>query len=321
MERSAEVKTKRSYDWQIIILLLILAAVMIFFYNMNPRFLGAYNLANLSKHVSFVIISGCAVTLLMVAGGLDISMGSVVACAGVLAAYLSRAGMETPLAFVLTICFGGLLGLINALVVVKLRITPFIATLGMYYMARGFAYLLTEGLTIREVAADFGVFGQSKVGPFPVPFLVTVAVVILFLILEKKHSLGKYAVAIGGNQTAATLSGIRTNTIIMLLYVLVGLFSAFAGVLLASRLGVGDPKIMYGFEFVVITAVIVGGTSLAGGEGSILGMVIAACILQSITSGLNILGVFKWWQQVVNGLVLAIFVYFTVVVKAKLKGS
>ena len=321
MEQVVEAKTKRSVNWQIIILLLILAAVMIFFYSINPRFLSAYNLANISKHVSFVIISGCAVTLLMIAGGLDISMGSVVACAGVLAAYLSRAGFETSSAFVLTICFGGILGLVNALVVVKLRITPFIATLGMYYMARGLAYLLTEGLTIREVADDFGVFGQSEIGPFPVPFLVTVAVVILFLILEKKHFLGKYAVAIGGNRTAAMLSGIRTNAIMILLYVLVGLFSAFAGVLLASRLGVGDPKLMYGFEFIVITAVIVGGTSLSGGEGSILGMVIAACILQSINSGLNILGVFKWWQQVVNGLVLAIFVYVTVIVKAKLKGS
>jgi ribose/xylose/arabinose/galactoside ABC-type transport system permease subunit len=313
------VKTGKNFNWQTVILLGILAIVVAFFYGMNPRFLSAYNLANMSKHVSFVIISGCAVTLLMVAGGLDISMGSVMACTGVFCAYLSHQGFSTPAAFFLATGFGGFMGLINGFVVLVFRITPFIATLGMFFIARGFAFLLTGGLTIRDVADNFGVMGQSELGPFPYPFLITLSIVIVSMIFEKKHLIGKYAIAIGGNRMAADLSGIRTKSILMFLYILVGVFTGFAGVLLASRLGVGDPKLMYGFEFVVITAVIVGGTSLAGGEGTIMGMVIAACILQVINSGLNIMGVFKWWQQVVNGIVLVIFVYSTVTFKEKIK--
>lgn len=319
MADGSAAKTKKSFDWQKVVLLGILLCILAFFYILNPRFLSAYNLANMSKHVSFVIISGCAVTILMIAGGLDISMGSVIACSGVFCAYLSQAGLGTPFAFFLTVCFGAFVGLINAVVVVKLKITSFIATLGMLFAARGVAFILCNGIPIRDVADNFGTFGQAEVGPFPMPFIVTVVVVAAFLILEKKHVLGKYSAAIGGNKTAATLSGIRTDSILMLLYVLVGICTAFAGVLLASRLGVGDPKLMDGFEFTVITAVIIGGTSLDGGEGSILGMVIGALIIAALNSGLNILGVLRFWQQIVSGVVLVMAVYMDIKFKARLK--
>ena len=190
MANGSTAKAKKSFDWQKLVLLGILLCILAFFYILNPRFLSAYNLANMSKHVSFVIISGCAVTILMIAGGLDISMGSVIACSGVFCAYLSQAGFATPYAFLLTICFGGLLGLINAVVVVKLKITPFIATLGMLFAARGGAFILCNGIPIRDVADDFGTFGQAEIGPFPMPFVVTVAVVVIFLVLEKKTRTG-----------------------------------------------------------------------------------------------------------------------------------
>jgi len=146
--------------------------------------------------------------------------------------------------------------------------------------------------------------GREYLGPFPIPFVIMVMVILFFVFLEKKHILGKHSIAIGGNKTAATLSGINSDRIVTLLYVVVGVFAGFSGGLMASRLGVGEPNVGFGFEFDVIIAIILGGTSLAGGEGSILGMVLGALIVGAIDSGLNLIGIFTFFQVVVKGITL-----------------
>jgi len=199
-------------------------------------------------------------------------------------------------------------GLINSVLVVRLKITPFIATLGTMYMGRGLSYLVSGGLVIREGLPDaFSYVGNESLGPVPYTIVALVGVVAVFLVLERRSVLGKYSVAIGGNRTAAMLSGIDTDRIVSTLYILAGAFAGFAGVLMASRLGVGDPNIGIGFEFDVIVAVI-SGHQPGGGEGSILGMIIGALIIGGLGNGLKLLNVFTFFQSIMKGFVLVLAV-------------
>ncbi len=254
-------------DLQKLVLLGILAFIVVVFTILNPRFISGYNVMSVFIQNSFVIITGAAVTLLMISGHIDLSVGSTACLAGVAHAWFSRAGLPVELSFALAVLVGLVVELVNATMVVKRRITPFIVTLGTMYLGRGLSYLVSQGLVIREGLPDvFSYMGNESLGPFPITLVALVLVMVLFLVLERWSMLGKYSVAIGGNRTAAVLSGINTAAIIMILYVLAGTLAGFAGVMMASRLGVGDPNIGIGFEFDVIVAVILGGTSLAGGR-------------------------------------------------------
>jgi ribose/xylose/arabinose/galactoside ABC-type transport system permease subunit len=308
----------RKIDLQKLVILGILVLVVLVFTAMNRRFVSIANILFILRQSSFVIMTGCAVTLLMISGNLDLSVGSTVALSGVTHAFLCQSGVATPLAFFISVAVGTLIGVINAVTVVKLRITPFIATLGTMYVGRGLSYLITDGLVIRDGLPDnFTIAGREYVGPLPIPVLVLIAVVVIFIIIEKRSLLGKYSIAIGGNRTAATLSGINSDSVIMILYIIVGALAGFSGVMMASRLGVGDPNIGIGFEFDVIIAVILGGTSLAGGEGSVLGMIIGGLILGSLENGLKLLNVFTFFQSVVKGIVLVL----AVILDQKLKST
>ena len=314
-------KTRR-VDLQKLVLVGILLFIVVVFSALNPRFISGYNLMYVLVQNSFVIISACAVTLLMISGQLDLSIGSTVCLAGMAHAWLARAGVPVGLSFLLGILVGFLVGLVNSLLVVRLKITPFIATLGTMYMGRGLSYLVDKGLVIREGLPDaFSYIGNEGLGPVPFTIVALVGVVALFLVLERWSVLGKYSVAIGGNRTAAMLSGINTDRIVSTLYILAGGFAGFAGVLMASRLGVGDPNIGIGFEFDVIVAVILGGTSLAGGEGSILGMIIGALIIGGLGNGLKLLNVFTFFQSIMKGVVLVLAVLLDQKLKVRLRGT
>jgi len=289
---------------------------------LNARFFSLRSMIYVLVQNSFVIITGCAVTLLMISGYIDLSMGSTLALTGMLHAYFARAGIPIGLSALFVVLIGTLIGYINAALIVRFRITPFIATLGMMYMGRGLTYLLAGGLVIREgLPDDFPYLGNEYLGPVPIIVVVMIAVLAFFILLERKSVLGKYSVAIGGNKTAAVLSGINAGGIVQVLYVLVGTFSAVSGLLMASRLGVGDPNTGIGFEFDVIIAAILGGTSLAGGEGSLLGMVIGSLIIGSLGNGLRLLNVFTFYQSVMKGIVLVLAVVLYENVKTRLKAG
>jgi ribose/xylose/arabinose/galactoside ABC-type transport system permease subunit len=313
-------KIKRKVDIQKLVLFGILVVIVLIFTAMNSRFLSKANILFVLRQSSFVIMTGCAVTLLMISGNLDLSVGSTVALTGVVHAYFCRAGIPLVTSVFLAVLIGLAVGFSNALMVVKLRITPFIATLGTMYLGRGLSYLITDGLVIRDGLPDnFTFLGQEYLGPIPISIFILIAIVAVFLVLERKSVLGKYSIAIGGNRTAAMLSGVNSDSIIMTLYILVGVLAGFSGVMMASRLGVGDPNIGIGFEFDVIIAVILGGTSLAGGEGSILGMIIGALIIGSLGNGLKLLNVFTFFQSVMKGIVLVLAVLLDQRLKAGLK--
>jgi ribose/xylose/arabinose/galactoside ABC-type transport system permease subunit len=312
---------RKGIDPQKLVLVGILALVVVVFAIMNPRFIRGTNILYILIQNSFVIMAGCAVTLLMIAGQIDLSIGSTVCLAGMAFAYASRAGLPVGLSLLIGLAVATFVGLINAVMVVKLRITPFIATLGTMYMGRGLSYLISDGLVIREGLPDaFSFLGNENLGPFPITLLVLIAVVGIFLVLERSSVLGKYSIAIGGNRTAAVLSGINSDGIVMTLYVLAGRLAGVAGVMMASRLGVGDPNVGIGFEFDVIVAVVLGGTSLAGGEGSLLGMIIGSLIIGSLGTGLKLMNVFTFFQSIMKGIVLVLAVLLDQNVKARLRG-
>ena len=313
---------RKAVDLQKLVLVGILAVVVVAFAILNPRFIHGTNIVYILIQNSFVIMAGCAVTLLMISGQIDLSIGSTVCLSGMVFAYFSRAGWAVGVSLLIALGVGVLVGLLNATMVVKLRITPFIATLGTMYMGRGLSYLISDGLVIREGLPDaFPFLGNEDLGPFPITLVVLVVVVAAFFLLEKKSVLGKYAIAIGGNRTAAVLSGINSNGIVMTLYVLAGLLAGIAGVMMASRLGVGDPNIGIGFEFDVIVAVVLGGTSRAGGEGSILGMIIGSLIIGSLGTGLKLMNVFTFFQSIMKGIVLVLAVLLDQNLKARLRAA
>jgi ribose/xylose/arabinose/galactoside ABC-type transport system permease subunit len=311
---------RRNIDLQKLVLVGILVLVVVVFTILNPRFIRGTNLMYILIQNSFVIMAGCAVTLLMISGQIDLSIGSTVCLAGMVHAYFSRAGLPVGASFAIALGVSLVVGLLNAAMVVKLSITPFIATLGTMYMGRGISYLISGGLVIREGLPDvFSYIGTEGFGPVPIILVALVGVVAVFLVLEKKSILGKYSVAIGGNRTAAVLSGISSDGIVMTLYVLASLLAGFAGILMASRLAVGDPNIGIGFEFDVIVAVILGGTSLAGGEGSIIGMIIGALIIGSLGTGLKLMNVFTFFQSIMKGVVLVLAVLLDQNLKSRLR--
>jgi ribose/xylose/arabinose/galactoside ABC-type transport system permease subunit len=254
----------------------------------------------------------------MISGGLDISVGGVLALTGVVAAKLAVMGYPLGLAILIGVLCGGLIGVINGFLIVGLKITPVIATLGTMNVARGLAFLISGGrAVVTGLPPDFRLAGRAYVGPIPVPVIIMAVVFILFYFLLHHTLLGKYTYAIGGNKETARLSGVPVSRVQFVLYVLVGLMVGLAGIIMASRLASGQPDVGYGFEFDVIVAIILGGTSLAGGEGTVFGTMIGALIVGVLTNGLNLLGVHTFYQYVFQGVVLI----FAVLLDMTLKGQ
>ena len=295
-------------DIQLLILVGILVLVMAVSTALTPRFLSYVNMINVLMQVAMIMLTGSAAVLLMIAGAFDLSVGMVLALTGVMYAFMSKNGIPTPLALVLSILIGSGFGLLNGALVVGLKITPVIATLGTMYVAQGLAFIVAwidGGANVTTgLPRDFEVFGRTMVGPIPLFLLIVFALILLFYFLFAKTNLRKYAFAIGGNPTAARLSGIKVGAVVLALYVLVGTLTGFAGMTLASRMGSGSPKVGTGFEFDVIVAIVLGGTSIYGGEGSFLGMILGALIIGFVGNMLNLLNVMFFYQTVLKGLIL-----------------
>jgi ribose transport system permease protein len=301
-------RRRATLDIQLLILVGILALVMAVSAALTPKFLSYVNMINVLMQVAMIMLTGSAAVLLMIAGAFDLSVGMVLALTGVMYAFMSKNGIPTPLALVLSILIGSGFGLLNGALVVGLKITPVIATLGTMYVAQGLAFIVAwidGGANVTTgLPRDFEVFGRTMVGPIPLFLLIVFALILVFYFLFAKTNLRKYAFAIGGNQTAARLSGLKVGGVVLALYVLVGTLTGFAGMTLASRMGSGSPKVGTGFEFDVIVAIVLGGTSIYGGEGSFLGMILGALIIGFVGNTLNLLNVMFFYQTVLKGLIL-----------------
>jgi ribose transport system permease protein len=317
----AGARKRGAVDLQILLLLAILILVMAVSAILTPKFLTYVNLVNVMMQIAMITLTGSAAVILMIAGNFDLSAGMVLALTGVMHAFMSKAGIPATVSLLLATLIGAVFGLINGAMVSGLKITPVIATLGTMYVAQGLAFIVAwidGGANVTTgLPRDFQVFGRTMVGSIPLFLIIVVAIILLFAFLFAKTNLRKYAFAIGGNPVAARLSGIRVGAVVLLLYVLVGTLTGFAGATLASRMGSGSPKVGTGFEFDVIVAIVLGGTSIYGGEGSFLGMIIGALIVGFMGNTLNLLNVQFFYQTVLKGLILVGAVLLTRQLRAR----
>ena len=283
----------------------ILAVLCLWLSFATTQFTSLENLSNVIRQVSFVGIAACVVTPVMVAGGLDLSIGSIVAVAGVTAAkFVADAQWPLPISFVIGVLAGGLVGALNAFLVVGMRINPVITTLGTMFIGRGLANVVAGGSPVTGVPLTFNNLATSFIGPIPTPVVIFAVIAVVMIVVERKTLLGRWTIASGGNEEAARLSGIPVNRTRVILYVLSGLAAGIAGILINSRVATGDPTSGTGFEFAVIVAVVLGGTAISGGQGTIIGSIVGVLIVGVLDNGLNLMGVSTFYQNIVEGAVL-----------------
>jgi ribose/xylose/arabinose/galactoside ABC-type transport system permease subunit len=265
------------------------------------------NYFNVLKQTAMIIIVASAATILMMTGNFDLSTGSVAAFAGCVYALLIKNGIELVPAGLCAVVVGIAIGIINGAMVTKLNFPPFIATLCMMYIARGVALILANGATIRDnMPASIGYLESRDLFGLPIFIIFIIVALIIFVFIQKRTLLGKYALAIGGNRNAAFFSGINTGAIILSVYIIIGGLAGFAGVMSASRLSAGDPRGMVGFEFDVILAIILGGTGLSGGKGSVIGTFFGALVVATLGNGLDMLNILTFWQSILKGLIFVL---------------
>lgn len=271
----------------------------------NPAFISPANLFNVFRSTGFTLITALGMTFVLIAGGLDLSVGSVLALGGC-AAGIALVNFHLPVAVsVIVGCLmGTFVGFLNGYVIVKCKIPALIMTLGMMYMARGIVYIVTEGVPIYPLPANFQMLEQSELLGVPnVVWLCAVLSVAAHFFL-KKTVIGRCIYAIGGNPEAARMSGVDLNKINIICYAITGTLAALTGVMMSSRLGSAQPNGGNGYEMTVIAAVIIGGTSTTGGIGTVLGTVIGALFMNVLSNAMTILKVSVYWQNFVVGFIL-----------------
>jgi len=304
-------------------LLLILLAMSAFLTWQTDTFLTSRNIFNNLLFFSWIAIAAFGETMVVITAGIDLSVGSVMAFAGFAAAWLLtypplvEALPETPLVILAVVggLFAGVLvGLINGALITRFRLPPFIATLGTLSIARGITFGATAGWPIRDLPESFMLIGQYNVNianwEVPLPVIIMLAVAILAALFLSKTISGRHIYAVGGNEEAVRVSGANPKRIKMLVYTLCGLLAGLAGLVMTSRLGVAAPDAARGYELDIIAAVVIGGTSLFGGEGTILGTLIGAAILQILRNGFVLLKLPAYWQPAAVGTVIILAVIF-----------
>lgn len=284
----------------------ILVIEFLIFSLASKSFLTLGNILSVGRQMSFTGIAAIGMTLVMLTGGIDISVGSMLAMAGVLCAKLSAdVGLPLWIAVVITLLIGALFGLINGAAVTRLHIPALIATLAIQTILKGIAYLLTNAVPVKNLSATYKFLGQGYIfGVIPVPLIITVALYVLAWWYLDKTYLSRRVYLSGGNEEAARLSGINTKWTITGTYVFSGVFAAIAGVLMAARLGSGQPSVGSGFEMDVITATVLGGISVNGGKGKVVNVFVGACIMGVLANGMTMLNINQYLQWIINGLVL-----------------
>ncbi len=284
----------------------LIVAVIIFSFGNN--FMTVGNMTDVLRTTSFTFITAIGMAYLMISGGWDLSVGAVYALAGVVCGLLMTAGIPIPLAIAISLLVGVAVGCVNGFFVQVVNLNPFIATMATMYLARGFVLGFQKGQAVYPLPDGFNAIGQGSlmIGTIGIPYVVIIAValgVIATLVL-RYTVYGRMLFAVGGNVEAARLAGIPTNKIRYSAYVLTGLLAALTGILMAARLGSGQPNVGSGFEMTVIAACVIGGVSLAGGVGKIYGAFLGAVFMAMISNGMTIIQISSYWQQLVLGIVL-----------------
>jgi len=283
-----------------------LIIVCIVFSAMTDAFFTEYNLFNILRQSAVTAILAAGMVFVIVTGGIDLSVGSVVAVTGTVTAGLLRDGNPLLWSLVAGLCLGLVFGLVNGFFVAVMKLPPFIVTLGTMTVGASIALAYSKGLPISGLPKSFTFLGQGEFGSIPVPVVIAVVVAIAAGVVLRRTLIGRYAVAIGDNEQVAFLSGVNTTKWKMLVYAVMGLLAGVAGIVLAARQNSGQPTAGTGIELTVIAAVVIGGTSLSGGRGSMWGAMVGTVLITVINNGLNLLNVSPYYQGLfVGGLILA----------------
>lgn len=306
--------------------LIVLLLLTIIFGYLSPMYLTTANLIIMSKHVAINAIMAIGMTFVILTGGIDLSVGSIVGLVAMISGGLIAKGLvlkflgvavffQAFVVIILGLLLGALIGLFNGLLITRLNVTPFIATLGTLYMARGFAQLRSNGNTFPNLSGNpllnntgFEILGGGRLLGVPIPIWIMVFLCLIAIYITNKTPFGRHVYAIGGNDRAAQLSGIPVNRVKTMVYIISGFCAAMAGLIIASELQAAHPATGNSYELNAIAAVVLGGTSLSGGRGTIIGSILGAFVIGFLSDGLVILGVSSFWQTVIKGAVIIVAV-------------
>lgn len=299
----------RFWRWEasgILVALIVLIAVLSL---ATDNFLSTYNMSVVARQAAFVGLVALGQTLVLLVGGIDLSVGAAAGLSAIVGSLLlTMFGVHPYLVIPLTMVFGLMLGLINGAFVAGLRLNPFIVTLATWEIFAGMTLVITKGYPIRPLGETFAVFGRGDIFGVPVPVLIFIAVGVILIWMLTQTRFGRNIFAVGGNRDAAVLAGIRVKYVELAAFGLAGMFAALAGILFASRMDAGQPSVGEGWLMGAITAAILGGTSLRGGQGSIVGTMLGALLLAILANGTVLLNVSGFWQRVIVGGVVLIAV-------------
>lgn len=276
----------------------------------SPVFLTTTNIINIFRQISVIGTISVGMTFIIITGGIDLAAGAVLALAAVVTTSMVRTESTIPIA-VAVICgllVGVVCGVFSGFFVAKMQVQAFIATLATMTIARGICYVYTNGRPITGLKAAYKFIGAGSVGPIPVPVIIYLTVVLIGIFFLNFTSFGRHVFAVGGNEKAAIVSGINAVRVKFICYVVSGLTSAIAGIILSARIQTGQPVAGNGYELDAITAVVIGGASLSGGKGSLVGAVVGMLLIGVMTNGLDLLNVSSYYQQVIKGVIILVAV-------------
>ena len=300
---------KKKIDRQLLGLLIFIIIMMVVMSILSPSFLTVSNLMNVFRQSVFIMLLGFGMTFVLTTGGIDLSVGVMLALSGGMTGWLLSQNVNIVPSIIAGILMGTMVGAGNGLMVTKLRITPFIATLATMSIGRGVMYVWTNSIPFRNyMVGGFRFIGQGDIMGLQFPIVIAIVAFIVLQFVYRCTAFGRHVTAYGSNEESARVSGINTKKLLIKVYALSGLMAAIAGITLASRLETVHPEMGKGYELDAIAAAIIGGTSLSGGKGSLIGTVFGAFIIYLISNALNLLNVDPDWETIVKGIIILVVV-------------
>lgn len=275
---------------------------------LNPSFITPDNLINILRQASYTAIAAVGMTMVIIIGEIDLSAGSLVCAAGLAGALVCKGTDSVLLAVIAALIMGAIVGLFNGSLCAIGQLPGFIASLASMTILRGLAYIVTGGNSVVWSNDNFTMIGTGYISIIPVPVIIMFAAVIFGVLLTVKFRFGRYIYAVGGNMEASRWSGIAVVRVKIIVYMIMGVLTAIAGLIITARLGSGQPSAGLNFEMDCITAAVVGGTSMSGGRGKIIGTVVGVLLLTVLTNGMTLVGMNTYWQQVLKGVIIVISV-------------
>lgn len=275
---------------------------------LNPQFISFNNISNILRQGSYIAIAAVGMTLVIIIGEIDLSAGSLVCASGLTGAYVCKSTNSLFLAIIAAIAVGTLVGLINGVLCAIGKLPGFIASLASMTVLRGLAYIVTGGNSVVWGNENFTKIGTGYLGAIPIPVIIMVIVIIFGVVLTTKTRFGRYVYAVGGNMESSRWSGIAVEKVKIIVYIIMGVLTSIAGLIITTRLGSGQPSAGLNFEMDCITAAVVGGTSMSGGRGKIMGTIVGVLLLTVLTNGMTLVGMNTYWQQVLKGVIIVVSV-------------